>query len=270
VRRGEGGVIDRAAASLRLRAADAADALRGRTDALTPPRRLRDFVGDSDFQATGEEFLGYFRALAGLQSHDRVLDVGCGIGRMARVLVPVLEPPGSYDGFDIVARGITWCRLHYVDTPVPFRFHHADLRNAAYNPGGAQAAVDYRFPFADGSFDLVVATSLFTHVLAGVADRYLAEAARVLATGGRLFSTWMLLTADDRNGPLPRGLSRTAPAAPTAVGDPAVPEAMVAYDESWLRQVADAHRLRVETIRRGSWPGRSATNYQDLVLAYRS
>jgi SAM-dependent methyltransferase len=253
----------RAVASLRLRAADAVDAARGRTDALTPPRRLRDYVGDSDFKATGEEFLGHFRRLAGLQPRDRVLDIGCGIGRMARVLVPVLQPPGSYDGFDIVASGIEWCQAHYVQTPVPFAFHHADLRNAAYKAGGTQAAVDYRFPFDNGSFDLAVATSLFTHVLADVADNYLAQAARVLVPGGRLFSTWMLLAGDDR------GLRRTATGSPTAVGDPAVPEAMAAYDESWLRARAGAHGLEIATIERGSWPAHGAGSFQDLVLAYR-
>ena len=89
-------MIRRAADSLMLRAADVVDSALGRLDKLTPPRRL-DFVGDSDFQATGDEFARHFRELADLTSSNRVLDMGCGIGRMARVLVPVLRPPGSYD-----------------------------------------------------------------------------------------------------------------------------------------------------------------------------
>ncbi len=188
-------MIARAVSSLRLRAADAADALRGRADALTPPRRLAGYVGDSDFRATGAEFLAHFRELADLRPDDRVLEIGCGIGRMARVLVPVLRPPGSYDGFDVVASGIAWCREHYGHTPARFRFQHADLRNAMYNPGGVQTAVDYRFPYEADAFDLVIATSVFTHLLAPAADHYLAEAARVLAPGGRLFATWYLVDA---------------------------------------------------------------------------
>lgn len=111
-----------------------------------------------------------------------MLDVGCGIGRMARVLVPVLRPPG-----------VSWCQAHYRDTPSPFRFQHADVRNALYNPQGALVARGYRFPYAENSFDLVIATSVFTHLLPDAAERYLAEAARVLTPGGRLFTTWFLV-----------------------------------------------------------------------------
>lgn len=100
--------------------------LRGRSDPLTLPRRLADYVGDGDFRATGEEFLGLFRGLAGLRPEDRVLDVGCGIGRMARVLVPVLRPPG-----------VSWCQAHYRDAPAPFRFQHADVRKRALQPAGS-------------------------------------------------------------------------------------------------------------------------------------
>jgi hypothetical protein len=58
----------------------------GRSDPLTPPRQLAYYVGKGDFRATGEEFRGHFRDLADLQAEDRVLDIGCGIGRMARAL----------------------------------------------------------------------------------------------------------------------------------------------------------------------------------------
>src|ERR1700722_3185823 len=130
----------RAVESLRLRAAELTDTLTGRRDRFTPPRRLAHSIGDSDFRATGDEFLGLFQQLAGLRAEDRVLDVGCGVGRMARVLTSVLRPPGSYDGFDIGLSGIEWCRVHYRDTPAPFRFEHADLHNSVYNPSGTGGA----------------------------------------------------------------------------------------------------------------------------------
>ena len=259
----------RAARSLRLRVADAADRALGRHDRYTPPRRHLDFVGDSDFRATGEEFLDHFRKLAGLQPTDRVLDVGCGIGRMARVLATELRPPGSYDGFDIVHEAIEWCSRHYRDTPAPFRFTHADLRNARYNPSGRASAAAYRFPYDDGAFDLVIATSVFTHLLAPEADNYIAECARVLAPGGRLFSTWLLV---DHDGEGARG-----PAAAfdfdhregeAFVDDPAVPEAAVGYGEDWLRSRLGSHGLDLcEPVHRGSWRGRSGLSFQDIVVA---
>jgi SAM-dependent methyltransferase len=261
-------LIARAASSLRLRAADAADALLRRRDELTPPRRLADYIGDSDFRATGDEFLRHFRELAQLHPEDRVLDVGCGIGRMARVLVPILRPPGSYDGFDIVLPGISWCREHYRATPAPFRFQHADVRNTLYNPAGRESAHDYRFPYREGSFDLVIATSVFTHLLAPSADHYLAQVARVLAPGGRLFCTWFLLSGDQRKAPPPPfGFQDVA--LPAAIADPATPEAAVAYDEGWLREHLSSHGLALRAIHHGSWSGRAGSSRQDIVIAYR-
>ena len=265
-------MISRAAQSLRLRAADAADGVLGRRDELTPPRRLADYVGDSDFCATGDEFLGYFRDLAELRAGDRVLDIGCGIGRMARVLVPVLHPPGSYDGFDIVPAGIAWCQAHYRDTPVPFRFQHADLHNAVYNPSGRASAQNHRFPYGQGSFDLVLATSVFTHLLTDAADHYLAEATRVLAPRGRLFTTWFLLSGEpEREPPAPFRFQDTTRTA--AVADPAAPEAAVAYPESWLRERLSTHGLQLGAIQRGSWRGGpdagQGASHQDIAIAYR-
>lgn len=258
-------MIARAAASLRLRAADAADTIRGRRDPLIPPRRLAGLVGDSDFRATGEEFLGHFQTLGGLRSDDRVLDIGCGFGRMARVLAGVLRPPGSYDGFDVMRPGIEWCHAHYVDTPVRFAFTHVDLHNAAYNPHGTGSAVDFAFPYADGSFTFALATSLFTHLLPDAGDHYLAQAARVLAPGGRLFTTWMLMSGEP-----PAPLRRLPDGQPAAVADPDVPEDAVAVDESWVRDRLGAHGLTLTAIHPGSWAGGSGASQQDIVVATRA
>jgi SAM-dependent methyltransferase len=262
-------VIGRAAQSLRLRAADAADLVRGRHDPLTPPRRLAGYVGDSDFRATGDEFLVHFRELAGLQPSDRVLDVGCGIGRMARVLAGVLQPPGSYDGFDVVAEGVTWCQEHYRGQAVPFRFQRADLHNATYNPSGSQPAASFRFPYDDGSFDLVLATSVFTHLLPDAADRYLGESARMLAAGGRLFATWYLLSGAQVDDP-PAPFVFAAATRPAAVADLAEPESAVAYSEGWLRERLDAHGLAVRGVYEGSWAGRPGRSRQDILVASRA
>lgn len=260
-------LLHRALVSLRLRAADLLDTVSGRRDRLTPPRRLSLYVGHGDFQATGDEFLGLFRALADLRAEDRVLDIGCGIGRMARVLVPVLRPPGSYDGFDIAEPGIRWCQARYRDTPAPFRFQHANVHNSVYNPSGRDTPDGYRFPYAEGSFDLAIATSVFTHLLADAADHYLKEAARVLAPDGRLFATWFLLEHTDR--PLPPFQADPA-LAPAAVSDPAAPETAVAYPERWLHERLEAHGFELQATHPGSWRAdREGPTLQDVVVARR-
>src|SRR5262249_2280595 len=184
--------------------------------------------------AVGEESVHYLKALAGLQPTDRVLDLGCGSGRTARVLTRELRAPGSYDGLDVVPGSIAWCRKRYRRrTRAPFIFTWADLHNTLYNPGGVRSASSSRLPYPAGSFDLVFAISLFTHLLQSSADHYIGEAKRTLAPGGRMLLTWFLLA--DLEMPAP-ALDFGTIMGVTAVADPAIPEAAVAYPEQWVRE----------------------------------
>ncbi len=261
------GLASRAAASLRLRAGDATDRVLGRRDPLTPPRRLQQAVGDSDFVATGAEFGRLLDDLGVLSPDARVLDIGCGAGRIARVLAGRLRPSGSYDGFDVMADAVAWCRRAYgaAGLAVPFRFVHADIENALYNPGGRVRAAEYRFPYVDGAFDLVLATSVFTHLLAETAAWYLAEAARVLAPGGVLFTTWFLVRDV---GPDAAFRFDRFEGGPAYVADPALPEAAVGYEEEWVSaQLADVGLAFDRPALLGTWAGGAGTSFQDLVIA---
>lgn len=257
--------------SLKLRVLDLKDRVSGRSDRLVPPRRL-DFVGHSDFVATGDEFLTHFVELAGLQPDEHVLDVGCGIGRMARPLAGYLSGAGSYDGFDVNRDGIGWCRRRYAKHP-NFRFQVADLYNRRYNPRGAYAAKEYRFPYDDARFDLVIQTSVLTHLLEEEADHYLAETARVLRVGGRALLTFFLLD-DDSRAAVKAGDATLAfldPDAHVAVISDEVPEDAVAYDAGWLAERLAAHGLTLRSTHPGTWRGREdGTSFQDLVVVERA
>jgi SAM-dependent methyltransferase len=261
-------VIDRARQSARLRALDMRDSVSRRRDRLTPPRRL-DFVGHSDFAATGDEFMALFVELGGLQPHERVLDVGCGIGRMARPLAGYLSSEGSYDGFDVNRDGVGWCRRRYRRHP-NFRFEVADIFNARYNPRGAHRADEYRFPHEDASFDFVLATSVFTHLLEADATHYVAECARVLAPGGRLFATFFLLNDTSRalmqEGKA--GLRFLDVDERLAILDESLPEEAVAYDDEWVFETLRASGLELAGLHPGSWSGREEyISFQDIVVA---
>jgi SAM-dependent methyltransferase len=266
-----GSVRERAVASLRLRALDVADRVAGRAEPLVPSRRLQSAVGQGDYVFMGEEFLGHFRELAGLRPDHRVLDIGCGFGRMARPLAGFLDPAaGSYRGFDVDARGIDWCARRYAGRYPHFRFEAADLRNGVYNPAGTRAAEHYRFPYADDSFDLAFATSVFTHLLAPAAERYLAEAARVLAPGGRLLGTFFVLDDASRRAVADgaAALPFPDPDADVSVLAPDSPEAAIAYDRGWLEQRLAANGLELEGLHPGAWTGSGdGLSYQDIVVA---
>jgi SAM-dependent methyltransferase len=128
----------------------------------------------------------------------------------------------------------------------------------------------FRFPYEDGSFDLAIATSLFTHLLAPAAEHYVAESARVLAPGGRVFATWFAI--DQRSPPLAeRAMTRFQPTSGAAlVVDPAEPERAVAYPLPWIRECLSRHGLVLrEPYQRGQWTGREGVSSQDILVADR-
>jgi len=163
----------------------------------TPPEHLI-FVGKGDFVAIGNEFRGHLVKLAGLRANHRVLEVGCGIGRMAIPLFEVLSENGSYEGFDIVPRGIRWTQRYITPKHPNFRFQLADIRNKEYNPRGRFLATEYRFPYESDSFDVVFLTSVFTHMLPDEVAAYLAEIHRVMKPGGVCLITWFILNEESR------------------------------------------------------------------------
>ncbi len=111
----------------------------------------------------------------------RLLDFGAGWGRITRLLLRSL-PPDAIAALDVDAR--------LVDA------------GAAQLPG-----IDFlrmesgdRLPFADGSFAMVIANSVFSHLSEDAHHFYVAEIARILRPGGlfvgtslslRTYRTWL-------------------------------------------------------------------------------
>ena len=241
-----------------------------RTDELTPPQEMLSSVGGGDFRRVGQEFLSYCTGLGGLHPSDQILDVGCGIGRMAIPLTDYLGSAGRYEGFDIVEEGITWCAEHISPRYPNFNFVHADIYNARYNPGGRIQSADFVFPYEDESFDFVLATSVFTHMLPGDVEHYLMEIVRVLKRTGRTLITYLLLneeslqlSKEDRSTlafPYDQGVYRVA--------RDDIPEAVVAYQEEFMTQLYEKVGLRDTAVHYGRWCGRERfLSYQDLVVS---
>jgi SAM-dependent methyltransferase len=254
--------------SLYLMPWDVADTLAGRRKKLVPPRYL-NFVGGGDFEKIGDEFLGYFVELGGLRPGSHILEIGCGIGRMARPLTRFLTT-GSYDGVDIVIKGIRWCQKNITARYPNFRFQVADVYNKEYNPRGRHRASEYRFPFAEGAFDFVFLSSVFTHMLPPDMKNYLHEIARVLGPGGTSLITFFLLNDESRQLQS-RGASSIElihKFGEAWAVDKATPEAAIGYDEQAILTLYRDLGLRPQTVRYGGWCGRrDCLSYQDLVVA---
>lgn len=103
-----------------------------------------------------------------LPSEARVLDFGCGCGRVLRHLAP--QCIGKFDGVDIDAEAIAWCKAN-----LSSGFSH----NAEWPP----------LPFDDEQFDLIYSVSVFTHLPEEMQIAWLTELRRIAKP-----EAWLLLS----------------------------------------------------------------------------
>jgi SAM-dependent methyltransferase len=251
---------------------------------LVPPQNAlpayaRDRPGDGlgkHFLGSGQRFLDAAR-VEGLESHHRVLDLGCGVGRFAVAAAGFLDEGGSYVGIDVSRRSIRLCRAHIGSKLANFRFVRARLFNTEYNPRGeAQDAAAYRFPFRRKSFDFVFSNSLFTHLTPEATENYLLEIGRLLRPGGRAFNTMFLLNPESLahlDAPDSRqGRTHEFGGGIARVKSLENPEAWIAFDEGFIRKLHRRAGLEIqEPVRYGAWSGRQETapgfGAKDVVVA---
>lgn len=254
--------------------ADMIDGLLGRREELMPPKS-KIFTGSvDDFKRSGQALIGRMVDLGCLTPHSKVLDVGSGMGRLAVALTSYLDANGSYEGFDIVPDGIKWCNENITPKYQNIRFTLADVFNKEYHPTGRLSASEYRFPYRDESFDVVVLTSVFTHMLPPEMEHYVAEVSRVLRSGGCCYATYSLMNRDSREA-MELGLSSLRfrrHDGPCWTVDPKVPELAIGYDEDYVRSLYEQYSLSENfNVHYGNWSGRPSLPdpgfSQDIVVA---
>jgi SAM-dependent methyltransferase len=137
-----------------------------------PPRRLMVRVAgtaDADwFLRSGRAAYDAIAAHVPLEELESVLDFGCGCGRVTRYWDTFA---GNVSGSDVSAKAIDWCRGHLGFA----RFETNELAPP--------------LAFADESFDLVYALSVFTHLTGELQLAWRDELRRVLRPRGRLLLT---------------------------------------------------------------------------------
>lgn len=233
------------------------------------PPRGKIFIGPGDYIKLGEKFLGYFTELAGLKPDHSVLDIGCGIGRMALPLTGFLSEKGSYDGFDIVKSGIEWCNKNISEKYPNFKFSYTGLYNQLYNTSDKADAGKFIFPYGDSKFDFVILTSVFTHMMPAEVENYIQEIGRVMKPGATCLMSFFIINCESEdlmikrpthmNFPINKGFYR--------LHSSQVDTANVAYDEEWLLEKLENAGLKMESIKYGQWCGRNIYfDYQDLLI----
>lgn len=228
-------------------------------DSMIPDYSIAEYVGGGgaeQYKFIGRMQVGWLQEYGGLQPHEDVLEIGCGIGRIAAPLTQYLRD-GTYRGFDIVPHGIEWCQRKITSQYPNFTFFVSDIYNKAYNPRGKQKPSEYSFPFADKSFDFVFLTSVFTHMLADDVEHYAREIGRVLRPGGRCYCTAYLINDDARRfmdaGKSHRIFQPISTDPRSWTDNPQVPEAAIGFEQDYLFGVFEKCGMDVQRIVPGEW-----------------
>jgi len=246
---------------------DLVERILGKREDMVPPKSAIFTGAVDDFKSSGQAQFEHMVAFAGLTPASKVLDVGCGFGRLAVPLTAYLSQDGGYHGMDIVPAAINWSRKNISSRYPNFRFVLADIRNKEYNPRGRLNASEYRFPYDDGTFDVVILNSVFTHLLPEETVHYVSEISRVLKTDGRCYASYSLIDAEaEKSMQMGRSFlnfKRHSSSCWTVSVE--VPELAVAYDEGYIRQLYDRSGLAKNyTVYYGHWVDRPTR--QDVVL----
>lgn len=225
-----------------------------------------------------EEWSMLLRIYGHITQTSSVLEIGCGLGRIAFPLRYILSSEGSYHGFEICQEKVSFLEKNFHNKYPNFHFSWANVHNTFYNPKGQIKAKDYRFPYADDSFDLVYAASVFTHMLPDAATNYFHEAARVLKPGGRIVFSFFLLDNYCPGRPRPHGFNRPgfnfdysyhSHENEFAIANRSNPEQMTAYRLTLIERLAAQAELELaQPPVPGLWSGSTSTwvGAQDLVI----
>jgi SAM-dependent methyltransferase len=207
-----------------------------------PPLEMRELVGPREPEAFDHpRGQPVFPTLTRPEQYDFVLDFGCGCGRVARRLAVASAPmPKRYVGVDLHAGMIAWANQNLAPRLPGFTFIHQNVFNAGFNPRGSLPEMA-PFPVEDERVSLLLALSVFTHLVQAQADHYLDEVRRVLRPDGVMLATFFLF--DKAYFPMMQDFQNALYINDTD------PTNAVIFDRAWLLAALDMRELRIRAVR---------------------
>jgi len=133
---------------------------------------------EAALRATGEQTLGFLQESVGIRKDDVVLEIGCGIGRVGRVVAPLCR---KWIGCDVASSMLSLAAERLQDLP------NVELKEIS----GYELT-----DVADASVDVVYCTVVFMHLESWDRYNYVLEAFRVLRPNGRIYIDNINLCSD--------------------------------------------------------------------------
>jgi len=119
---------------------------------------------------------------SGLKPQSKILDVGCGLGRIAFSLLEYLNDDGEYYGIDMGKEAIEYCTKNY-QRP---NFHFILNNNT-------------NIPITNKKFDFITFFSVFTHLYPNEIIEFLKQCKELLEKNGVIISDMLVLNQIETN-----------------------------------------------------------------------
>jgi len=243
---------------------------------------MNDWVGGSDPEAVGNACRSILDRYLTINSNSRLLDFGCGIGRVLLSVINHTPSVGRITGFDIMPQVIRFCEAN-ISTAFPQSSFdliqgsndHYDQFVSAAGASVAKAHEQLQREY-NSSFTGAYAFSVFTHVEMSDFRSLLKLVAGLLEPGGEFLFTSFLLTPYSRqsieqnSGLFPFG--ETAFEADGKVFIGSVPDRLgfIAFDMALVEQMVFEAGLVITHVEHGAWTGSGfSPSLQDVIVCRR-
>jgi SAM-dependent methyltransferase len=237
---------------------------------------LNERVGGADPRLVGEFCFHNINLHLALGPQDRVLDFGCGIGRVLVQVANHLPPTASVVGMDIMPEVIAFCSEHIAPVFGHASFELIEGSNVHYNKyikGGAARKKADVLRSHGGQFTRAYAFSVFTHVDLADFSTLLAFVKDLLLPGGEFMFTCFLLTEFSRaaikNATAQFGFDnpRYESGGTVFIGNTTDRLAFIAFDIGLVEKLVYNAGLVISRVQYGAWRGAGfGDSLQDIVV----
>lgn len=244
--------------------------------------KMNEWVGGADPELVGEISAEILLSHLPSVPDARMLDFGCGIGRVALAVLRRRPELAALTGFDIVPKLVDFCRENIGANFTKANFELVADANDHYERYDRAKSVEAPQTHADllakygSSFDSAYAFSVFTHIDVNDFAPLLRFVGTLLKPGGRFLFTAFALTPFSRHQ-LDKGLTNPAFSrlhfeenGAVLVGKPSDRLAFIAYDISRIEAMIWEAGLIPCEVEYGEWRSdKMSRSYQDVFVCRR-
>lgn len=241
---------------------------------------MSGWVGGGDPEWVGDIQASWLLRHIPLDGEERVLDFGCGIGRVALALLRRRPNLRSLTGFDIVPGMIEFC-----NTTIAANFPNANFELVAdknqhyerFKDGAPARSRDDLASAYGGTFDAAYAFSVFTHIDVGDFVDLLRFVGTLVKPAGALLFTAFALTPYSRHQMANNATTRRfehhwryEEDGEVFVGNTQDRQAFIAYDIRRIEAMIWEAGLVPSAVEYGDWRGDAMSqSFQDIFVCRR-